>query len=198
MISMATQPKTFYTQQEYLELEQKADYKSEYYKGEIFAMAGGNLLHDLISTQLHSMLARHLEGKQCRWHTSDMQVLVVPGVMVAYPDLSATCEKAQYAGEHRDILLNPTLVVEILSPRTEAYDRGKKGRLYREMPSLQELLLISQDSYDVELYRRLPDGTWNLANTKGLDSSVELSSIGYTLHLAELYAKVVAESEGPA
>ena len=125
---MSTQPKHFVTPEEYLELERKAEYKSEYYNGEIFAMSGVSRRHDRIATQLHFLMAQHLQGKQCDWHSAEMRVLVEPGGLYTYPDLSVTCEEEKYADTEVDTLVNPTLLAEILSPSTEKYDRGKKAR----------------------------------------------------------------------
>ena len=187
---MSTQPKPFVTPEEYLELERKAEYKSEYHNGEIFAMSGVTIRHDLVVTQLHLLVAMHLRGKKGRWHTADMRLLVKPSGLYTYPDLSATCEEPQYADARFDTLLNPTLVVEVLSPSTEDYDRGRKAKLYRDLPSLKELLLVAQDPYDVELYRRQGDRNWILFHAGGPDASIELVSIGYTLQLDELYENV--------
>ena len=123
-----------------------------------------------------------------------MRVLVARSGLYTYSDLSVVCEPPQLTKGPGDTLLNPTLLVEILSPSTENYDRGKKAKLYREIPSLKELLLITQDHFDVELYRRQPDDTWILFNALGLDASVELTSIGCMLHLRELYENVVLDS----
>lgn len=188
---MSTQAKTLYTPVEYLELERKAEYKSEYCNGEIFAMSGVSRNHDAIAMQLYMLVAQHLRGRKCRAHSADMRVLVAHSGLYTYPDLSATCEEAQYADSEVDTLLNPSLVVEIISPSTEGYDRGKKARLYRDMPSLKELLLIAQDGYEVELHRRQSDGAWKIANAVGMDASIELTSIGCTLHLRELYENVL-------
>ncbi len=124
-----------------------------------------------------------------------MRVLAAPSGLYTYPDLSVVCGEPQFLELQDDTLLNPALIVEILSPSTEDYDRGKKAKMYRAMPSLQELLFIAQDSYDVELYRRQTDGTWSLIGANGLDGSIELTSIQYTLPLRELYAKVVAHRD---
>ncbi|SPE40098.1 conserved hypothetical protein [Candidatus Sulfopaludibacter sp. SbA3] len=113
---MSTPPKTFITPEQYLEHERKAEYKSEYYHGEVFAMSGVSRKHDLIAAQLHLLVGQHLRGKKCRWHTADMRVLVAPSGLYTYPDLSATCEEPQYADAHVDTLINPTLIVEITSP----------------------------------------------------------------------------------
>ena len=188
---MSTQSKTLFSPEEYLELERKAEYKSEYYNGEIFAMSGGSRRHDWIATQLSRLIENHLEGSACTTHSANMRVLVQPK-MYTYPDYSVTCEEPRYADDKVDTLINPSFLVEILSPSTEMYDRGVKATLYRDLPSLQELLLIAQDSYEIELYRREADGRWSIAKSTGLEASVELRSIGYTLQLRELYRKVIA------
>ena len=186
---MSTVPKTFVTPEEYLELERKAEYKSEYYNGEIFAMSGASRRHNAIAMHLYGIMDRHLRARKCQGYPSDMRVLAPDG-LYTYPDLSATCEEPRYADTYLDTLVNPTLIVEILSPSTEAYDRGRKARLYRSMPSLKELLLIAQDQYEVELHRRGEDGNWMLLNAVGLDASIELLSIGCTLQLRELYENI--------
>ena len=184
----------FLSPEEYLEIERKADYKSEYYHGEMFAMSGVSRWHDRIDTQLAFLIEQHLRGKKCETFSSNMRVLAVPSGLYTYPDLSVVCEEPQFADAHLDTLTNPALLVEILSPSTEDYDRGKKAKMYRAIPSLQELLFIAQDSYEVELYRRQPDGSWWLIEAKGLESEITLTSIGYTLSLRELYEKVVRAS----
>ena len=189
---MSTLPKTFVTPEEYIERERKADFKSEYYNGEVFAMSGGTRTHDRINTQLELLIEQHLAGKQCERFSDNMRVLAGLSGLYTYPDLSVVCEEPQFTDPPDETLANPTLLVEILSPSTEAYDRGLKAKLYREIPSLKELLLISQDRYDVELQRRSTDGTWIILNASGLDASIELPSICYTLNLRDLYAKVIA------
>lgn len=191
---MSTPPKTFVTPEEYLERERKAKYKSEYSNGEVFAMSGVSRKHDDIATELHFLVAQHLRGRNCRWHTSDMRVLL-PFGDYTYPDVSVVCGERKFADSHLDILTNPTLLIEILSPSTENYDRGRKAKMYREIPSLRELLLIAQDEYEVELSRRQADGTWLLMQVKGLDESIELASINYTLKLRDLYAMVIEAGE---
>ena len=193
---MSTLPETFITPEEYLELERKAEYKSEYYRGKIFAMSGGTRRHDRINSKLSGLIDRHLTAGQCEWYTTNMRVLVQASGLYTYPDLSIVCGEAQFADSHIDTLLNPILLVEILSPSTGDYDRGRKAAMYRQIPSLQELLLIEQENYAVELYRRDPDGTWLLMEVSGLDASIELASIGYTLRLSGLYERVLGEPSG--
>jgi len=190
---MSTLTKTFLTPEAYLEIERKADYKSEYCNGEMFAMASVSRRHDAIGVQLQFLLSQHLRRKKCRVNSSSMRILVTPAGLYTYPDLSVVCEEPRYTDSTVDTLVNPAFVVEILSPSTEAYDRGKKAKLYRAMPSLLEYLLIEQDSYDVELYRRQADGTWSVIEAGGLDSSIELTTIGYTLQLRELYEPLLPE-----
>lgn len=190
---MSTPTKSFLTPEAYLETERKAEYKSEYSNGEMFAMAGVNRRHDAIAVQLQFLLSQHLRRKKCRVNSSSMRILVNPAGLYTYPDLSVVCEEPRYTDSLVDTLVNPALVVEILSPSTEAYDRGKNAKLYRAMPSLVEYLLIAQDSYDVELYRRQADGTWPVIEAGGLDSSIDLTTIGYTLHLRELYEPLLPE-----
>jgi len=185
----------FLSPEEYLEIERKAEYKSEYYHGEMFAMSGVSRTHDRINVQLTFLIAQHLRGKRCEAFTANMRVLAASSGLYTYADLSVACEEPQFADAQVDTLTNPTLLVEILSPSTEDYDRGKKAKLYRAIPSLQELLFIAQDSYEVELYRRQPDGTWSLMEANGLESAIALTSIGYTLSLRELYEKVAEDSE---
>ncbi|SPE40097.1 conserved hypothetical protein [Candidatus Sulfopaludibacter sp. SbA3] len=164
----------------------------------MFAMSGASRNHNAIAWQLQLLVAQHILGRKCQGYTSDTRVLVTPGELYTYPDLSATCDEPRYADERVDTLLNPTLVVEITSPGTEDYDRGKKARLYRAMPSLKDLLLVAQDQYDVELYQRRDDGNWSLFHAVGLEASVHLASIDCTLRLAELYARVVLETKESA
>ena len=181
--------------EEYLEIERKAEYKSEYYNGEMFAMSGVSRRHDRIVVPLTILIGQHLKGKRCETFSANMRVLATPSGLYTYPDLSVACDEPQFADAQVDTLTNPTLLVEVLSPSTENYDRGKKAKLYRAIPSLQELLFIAQDSYEVELYRRQPDGTWSLIEARGLESAIALTSIGYTLSLRELYERVLGDSE---
>lgn len=187
---MPTLARPFVTPEEYLELERKAEFRSEYHGGQIFAMSGGSSRHDDIVAQLSGLVGQQLRGKKCKWYTANMRVLADPSRLYTYPDLSAVCGEPRFADSHQDTLTNPTLLVEVLSPSTEDYDRGRKAAMYRKIPSLRELLIIAQDRYEVELYRRGPDGTWSLLEAVGLEASIELQSIGYTLRLSELYERV--------
>jgi Uma2 family endonuclease len=189
---MSTLPKPFITPEQYLELERKAEFKSEYYDGAMFAMAGATTRHDDIVSQLLVSIGQHLRGGRCRLHTSEMRVQT-PGGLYTYPDVTVVCGTREFADGKRDILINPTLLIEVLSPSTEVYDRGRKGKLYRQIPSLLQLVLIAQDRYEVEGYTRSPDGSWSFFEAAGLKASVELSSIDMRLSLADIYAGVDPE-----
>jgi len=188
---MATRPKSPLTAQEYLEIERKAEFKSEFYKGEMFAMSGGSIIHSRLAVRLISLFDAHLQGRGCDVFNSDLRLLVEKDGLYTYPDASVVCGKPVLADQHGDILVNPVLLVEILSPSTEQYDRGTKLTLYRSIASLQECLLISQDKPELELYRRENGDDWRIITAKSLDSTLELTSIEYCLSLRDLYRGIL-------
>jgi Uma2 family endonuclease len=177
--------------EEYIELERKAEYKSEYYKGEIFALARASRNHCEVSAQLHGMIGQHLHGSEFRCYGPKLRI-ATPGDLYTYPDLSIVRGEPKFSPKDRDTLINPTLLVEILSP-TEEY--GHKIHRYREIESIYELLFVWHDAYDVDLYTRRPDGSWLIRQHEGPDAVVDLSSIGYSLRLSELYERVVFEEQ---
>ncbi len=184
---MSSQPKTFLTPDEYLALERNAQHKSEYFQGEVFAMAGAGERHNLLSGSLYATLYQQLRGRVCRVYFADMRVRTSPGGLYTYPDVVAACGERQFADDEFDTLVNPTLIVEVLSRSTEAYDRGRKFELYRGIESLTEYLLVATDRVHVEQYTRQPDGRWLLSEAARLEDVLELRSIGCKLTLAELY-----------
>jgi len=190
---MSTSPTSPLTAEEYLEVERKAEFKSEFYLGEMFAMSVGSRKHSRIPFRLTALIGEHIERKGCEGYTADMRVLVEESGLYTYPDLSVICGAPKFADAQMDTLINPTLLVEVLSPSTEEYDRGTKVKLYRAIASLRECLLISQDAPEVELYRREMDDVWKLIVAKGPNASVELKSIDYTLRLWDLYRGVLAD-----
>jgi len=190
---MSTQPRPRVTPAEYLEAERRAEHKSEYYAGEVFAMTGASEAHNLIVTNLILALGTPLRGRPCRLYPGDMRVKVQPTGLYAYPDVVVVCTKPDLEDEHKDTLLNPTFLVEVLSPSTQDYDRGHKAEHYRRLDSLQEYLLVAQDEPQVERYRRQDAREWLLTEFRGLDETVELSSIGCTLALRDLYHQVLTE-----
>jgi Uma2 family endonuclease len=187
---MSTVAKRLLSPEEYLARERVADFRSEYYRGEMFAMAGASPQHSLICANMIRQLGNALEGRPCAVYTSDLRVRVSVTGLYTYPDVSVVCGPLEFDDKHRDTVLNPTLIVEVLSEGTEAYDRGKKFRHYQRLASLREYVLVSQDQPQVERFMRNPDDTWTLTTVSGLDQSLELPSIGVTLSLAAVYGKV--------
>ena len=195
---MSTQPKTFLTLEEYLEIERKAEYKSEYCDGEMFAMAGAGENHNQLVMNLAIGLGSQFRSRPCRVYSNDMRVRVVATGLYTYPDVVVVCGERRYLDERRDTLLNPSLLIEVLSPSTEAYDRGRKFESYRSIESLSEYLLVASDRVHVDLYTRQPDGRWLLTSASRLEDSLDLQAAGFRLALAELYEKVDLPGSQPA
>ena len=187
---MTSQAQTRYTPEEYLALERQAQCKSEYYAGEIFAMAGASRWHNLIVTNVLRELSLQLKGRPCTTYPSDMRVKVSPTGLYTYPDITVVCGEARFEDNQQDTLLNPTLIVEVLSESTEAYDRGGKFAHYRKLASLMEYVLITQTKPHIEPYLRQPDNRWLLAEADSLSDTIHLPSIECHLALAEVYDKV--------
>lgn len=183
------------TEAEYLAFERASDIRHEYLDGHVYAMTGASRAHNLISTYTAASLINQLRGRPCEVYASDMRVRVSATGLYTYPDVTVVCGNPQFADSALDTLLNPVLVIEVLSPSTESYDRGKKFQHYRQLESLREYVLISQDSPRIERFLRQDDGTWLLTDAAGLDASLELASVACTLALAEVYEKVTFESE---
>ena len=187
---MSSHPKTLLTPEQYLEIERKAEYKSEYYNGEMFAMAGAKETHNVLVTALVGLLYAQLRSRPCRVYSNDMRVRVSSTGLYTYPDVIGVCGERQFLDEQRDTLVNPNLLIEVLSRSTEAYDRGLKFELYQTIESFSEYLLVSSDRIRVDLYTRQVDGKWLLTSANRLEDHIELSSIGCRLSLADLYEKV--------
>ena len=187
---MPSPPKPRYTPEEYLALEREAEYRSEYFAGEVFAMSGASERHNLIVSNIVAALHTQFRKRPCKVYASDMRVKVSATGLYTYPDVVALCEEAQFDDDQKDTLLNPTVIIEVLSPSTEAYDRGEKFAHYRKLTSLAEYVLISQDKPHVEHYVRQPDNQWLLSEASRLQDTVRLPSISSTLVLAEIYEKV--------
>lgn len=187
---MASQPKTFLTSEEYLTLERKAEYKSEYVNGEVYAMVGASRRHNLITGNIFGELREQLKKRRCEVYTSDMRVRVPATNLYTYPDVIVVCGEPKFEDEHVDTLLNPTVIVEVLSPSTASYDRTKKFGYYRTIKSLAEYLLVAQDEYKVEQYTRQADNRWLLSDISSLEGMVNLDSLQCALLLADIYDKV--------
>jgi Uma2 family endonuclease len=188
---MSTVPKPFITPDEYLHRERKAEYRSEYFRGEMFAMAGASANHNLIVGNCIQTLGQQLKKKPCRVYPSDLKLRIQATGLYTYPDLSVVCGEPQLESEGGDVLLNPVVLIEVLSDSTEAYDRGKKFEHYRTIPTLKHYVLIAQDRHSIDCFTRREDGTWVLASCQELDENVELDAIECRLDSAEVYDKVV-------
>ena len=186
---MSVQPKTHYTMEEYLELERSTHEKHELFHGEVFAMGGASEAHNLIVGNVLARLHPLLRGRPCRVYPSDMRVKVTPTGLYTYPDVVVVCDPPQIE-QPGDTLLNPILLVEVLSESSEAYDRGKKSEQYRTLPSLTDYLLIAQDRVLVEHYSRQPGDRWLLHAANRLDDSISIASLGCVLPLSEVYFNV--------
>lgn len=180
-----------FTVGEYLEIERDERDRHEFLDGVVFAMAGESLAHSTICFNLAVLVGSQIRGTPCRGFSPNMKVRAGDAKMFAYPDLAVACGEPRFHDERRDVLLNPTVVFEVLSPTTEAYDRGEKFRRYREhVESLADYVLVAQDRPHVEHHARRPDGTWALAEFDGLDSVLTLPSINCKLPLSEIYERV--------
>lgn len=178
-----------YTPEEYLALEEKAEYRSEYNDGEIVAMAGATINHVRITNNIDRLLGRKLK-KSCESMTTDLKVRVEDYQKFYYPDVLVICGAAQFYDNRNDTIINPILIVEVLSSKTEAQDRGEKMLAYRTLESLREYVLVSQDKALVEQYTKTADGNWIHKATIGLNSTVEFESIAVELTLEEIYQRI--------
>ena len=195
MPSVAMQPR--YTPEEYLALERKADYKSEYVNGQVIAMAGASRSHNLIAGNLYREVSQQLRGRPCEAYISDMRVKVSRTGLYTYPNVVVVYGEIHFEDVHNDTLLNPTVIVEVLSASTEAYDRGEKFAHYRRLESLQEYLLVAQDKVRIEHYVR-QGAQWVLSEASTLDETVQLASIGCDVALRDVYDKVQFAESGEA
>lgn len=188
---MSTVRKTKLSPQEYLALERQALNKSEYYNGEVFAFAGASEPHNLIVVNVLTLFNLQLKSKPCKVYPSDMRVKVSQTGLYTYPDVTVVCGEAEVEDEYLDTLLNPTLIVEVLSPSTEKDDRIVKFAHYRRLPTVKEYILIAQDSVRLEQYVRQSDGRWILSEYSDLEVTAEIQSIGCELPMKDVYDKVV-------
>src|SRR5437762_9925576 len=187
-MSQRIQP--YISPQEYLRLERAAEYKSEYLNGEIFAMSGASRKHNLLTVNISASLNQQLRGKPCEVYASEMRVKVRATGLYTYPDVVVVCGEPQLEDEYFDTLLNPTVLVEVLSRSTERYDRIAKTSYYRTIDSLAEHLLVAQDEIRAEQYVRQADGQWLQYEYLNLGSLVKLPSIDCTLKLSDIYDRI--------
>lgn len=185
----AKPPKSYLSAEEYLAIERSSDFRSEHIDGEMVAMAGGSWEHSLIIGNALAELKQQLRGGPYTVHASDLRVQAPDGLRT-YPDVVVVCCEPAFADEHRDMVTNPRLILEVLSPTTESYDRGRKFESYRTIPSLEEYVLVSQERPHVERFLRQPEGAGLFVEVAGLQEALPLSSLGCLLSLEALYEGV--------
>lgn len=190
-MTASPQEPQFMTEAEYLEFERLSELKHEFYQGEIFAMTGASRAHNVICTYTSSSLINALGEKPCEVYQSDMRVRVSASGLYTYPDVMVVCGDPKFSDDQFDTIVNPIVIIDVLSPSTESYDdRGKKFQDYRTLKSLQEYLLISQDKPLIERYIRSDHGEWIFGDAQGLEASLTLTSIDCILRLSDVYRKV--------
>lgn len=182
--------KQHYSIEEYLELENAADEKHEYYKGEIFAMSGARMAHNEIATSLLVALGSKLKGKPCRPYGSDLRIHIPSNTLFTYPDISVICGGPETRNGDDMNALNPTVIIEVLSPSTRKYDRGDKFTLYREIPTLREYVLIDSTAVHVEAFAINKNGFWELRECKTMDDTLHFPSLSVDIPLSEVYEHV--------
>ncbi len=187
---MSAVPKVLLTPEQYLAIERKAEFRSEFYRGEMFAMAGASLEHNRVKDNLIGELYGRLKGSGCHSYSSDMRVKVSATGLYTYPDIAIVCGKAEVEDDVFDTLLNPRVIIEVLSDSTANYDRGKKYRHYQQIASFQEYVLVAQDEPVVERFVRQPDGSWNGIIVEGLDGDLALVTVPVRVSLRDIYAGV--------
>lgn len=188
---MVARPNVPYiTPQQYLERERKAEFKSEYFNGEIVAMSGASRQHNRATVNILAGLHTQLTDKTCEPFPSDMRVQVPAHNRYFYPDVSVVCGEAIFEDSELDTLLNPTLIVEVLSASTAKIDQGEKWLCYQTLESLQTYVLVAQDSPQIQVYERRSDDTWTYFLVARMDATLPLPSIGCQLPLAAIYARV--------
>ena len=181
------------TERQYLELERASEMRHEFLDGLMYAMAGESPDHSTICFNLASIIGSQIREKTCRGFSPNMKVRAGIGGLYAYPDLMIVCGEARFHDEYGDVLLNPTVIFEVLSPSTQKYDRGEKFRRYRtEIESLQDYVLVSQDQFRVEYHHLEAEGAWSQTEAIGKDAVVVLKSIDCTIPLTEVYRNTEA------
>lgn len=190
---MSTAPNPYITPEEYLNLERQNEFRSEYIAGEMFAMAGVTRNHDTITGNIYAALRPKLRNRSCFLHTSDMKIWIPRFEEFTYPDASVVCGKRQFRDATQDVLLNPVLIVEVLSKSTANHDRSEKFAKYWEIPSLQEYLLISQDRVQVDHYVRLGAYQWSYTIYTLREETISLSTAALALPLSDVYKDISFE-----
>lgn len=182
--------KKYYSPEEYLALEETADYKSEYYRGEIFAMSGGSVNHNLIIGNVHGSLYQKLRESKCFAFMNDVRLWIEEKDLFTYPDIMIVCGKIEFYPERDDTITNPIVIIEVLSESTKNYDRGEKFFFYRSIPSFHEYVLIDQARVHVEHFYISEQGKWTLTEYDDLDAVLKLTKIDFQISLRDIYQRV--------
>lgn len=194
---MSTVEKRRLTPEEYLAIERQAEFRSEFYQGEMFAMAGASWRHNKISGNIFGHLFAQLQSSRCSATMNDMRICIEQSGLYTYPDVTVVCGEPRFLDNQLDTLLNPTLLVEVTSPSTETYDRGRKFDHYCRLQSLQQYVIVAQSRPTVIRYTRRPDGEWALKIFSSMADRVELTSIHCELTLEQIYDQVIFDPELP-
>ena len=194
---MLAKQQKYYTPEEYLALEESADYKSEYYQGEIFALAGASVNHNRLAGNVHTALNNAFESRRCEAFMGDVRLLVKKNGLYTYPDVMVVCGQLEFVKGRTDTITNPAVIIEVLSEATQAYDRGAKFELYRALDTLQDYVLIDQARVYVEYFHKLVDGRWLLTELNTLEAVLKLESVEVELPLSRIYQRVEWESQLP-
>jgi len=184
--------------EQYLEMERAAEFRSEYYDGRIYAMSGGTWGHAVIIGNLTGALVGALKKRPCSVTSSDMRLRVSPTGLYTYPDVMVICGEPKFADRRTDTVVNPALVVEVLSPSTEGYDRGFKAAQYRTIEPLKEYALVSQSEARVEVFRRESAHEWLMSEFVGMETVCHFNSVDCRIPLSDIYDKVTFEAALPA
>jgi len=195
---MSSASKTKLSVADYLAFERGSETKHEFFGGDVFAMAGGSPAHNLIASNFIREAGNALKERPCVVYTSDLRVKVEPTGLYTYPDLTIVCGQQEFDDDQGDTLVNPTILIEVLSKSTAAYDRGTKSKHYRKMKSLRAVLFIEQDSPSVEVIRLQPDGNWVLSDSSELSDSIEIEPLGISIPLAEIFRNVTFSAPSPS
>ena len=184
---MAVQTKNYVTPEEYLAAERAAEFRSEYYRGEVFAMFGASYNHNIIATNLLGLLY-NVRQKGCRAFGSDLRLHIPLNRLYTYPDVTVICGSPEFLDQQHDTVLNPSIIFEILSPSTENHDRGKKFMLYRSIPTLKEYILIGSHHHLIEKYARHADNHWVFTAYKQPEAVIALGGLDFNLSVQEIYS----------
>jgi len=176
-----------FTIEEYLQMERASQQKHEYFNGEIFAMSGAGRRHNVIFRNLYGELAYRLRGKPCQPYGSDLRIHIPENTLYTYPDISIICRDIVTDNKDDDTVIQPSLLIEILSPSTKDYDRGTKFKLYRDIPTLKEYVLIDSEAVNVEIFRINDIGHWQLEEFKTADEVLNLTAIDFQITLSKIY-----------